>query len=385
MSKEGGGMKKYLLFLSLCCTVFLSGCVIRTQTEYVVDESTKQEIYQQVVEELKNEFIINYHNPSLAEIENMIIDVVDQYGKAFIGVSNYRVNSTLFGIQEVLQGTGSGVIYDYDEENHFYYAITNAHVVDGADKVKVVFENGETVYTEPIYQGKFYVADLVTDIAVIKFAYHEPLKVVQFADSDQLRRGQLAIAIGNPLGYDYFGSVTFGVVSGLSRGVDIDYNNDQIIDWKATLIQHDVAISPGNSGGPLFDLNGRLIGINNMKIVDSDVSNIGFAIPSNTVLEIATILRTNGKVSRPYLGFVGQVVTNPIKGIYITDISSPSSLTGTGVRVGDIITAFNGQKVESFDDLTSYLSQCRVGDKIDLTIYRQGRTYTYKITLAERP
>jgi serine protease Do len=385
-------MKKLLILFVI---LILSGCTMKTETEYVVDEETKQKLIEQLKEELKNEFIIEYQ-PSLSDIENMILTVVENNGKSLIGVTNLKkVKPTEAVSGYITQGTGSGVIYDY--QDGYYYAITNAHVVDGADSVKVVLEDETTLDVVTIYGTKLYVSDQQSDIAVIKFPYDQNLKVAQFYDSEMIQKGQIAVAMGNPLGYEYFGSVTMGIVSGLSRGIDIDYNGDNVIDWKANLIQHDVAISPGNSGGPLFDLNGRVIGINNMKIVEDNVSNIGFAIPANTAIEIATILREKGSVSRAKLGITGNDIAtlrdNPINnipaevkgGVYISTISPGGTVDGTGIQVGDIIQEFNGAPIVEFDDLRYQLDNSYVGDEVTLKVYRSGQLLEFEITLKELP
>lgn len=379
-------MKKLIL---ICFIFILTGCSFTTKQEYVVDEATKAEIKQQLLAELKEELKIEYQ-PSLLEIENQIRVVLDHNLKAVIGVSNFQmVGSTL---QQA--GTGSGVIYklEYDAvaDKDYYYAITNEHVVDAAHEVHVVI-NGDT-YVKAQLLG----SDKLSDIAVIRFEYDEPLKVSKFANSDQLQSGQIAIAIGNPLGYDYFGTVTMGVISGLSRGLNIDYDNDKVIDWKATLIQHDASISPGNSGGPLYNLQGEVIGINNMKIVETNASNIGFAIPSNTATKIAAILETEGVVKRPLLGIQGRDI-NILRqqgevfpkeldgGVQITVISDNGSSDGSGLRVGDIITEYNGIKIDTFDELRAAINDSVVGETVKVKVYRNGSYHTYDVTLKERP
>jgi serine protease Do len=213
-------------------------------------------------------------NTELQNFETLIIDVVNKNTQAVLGVSNYQnVYNTL---QEV--STGSGVIYK--RVNDDYYLVTNEHVVRDAKKLRVVLENNE--YVDAILLG----SDMSSDLAVLKFTLNRDLPVSTFADSSLITRGQIAIAIGSPLGFEYYGSVTMGVISGLSRLVHVDNNEDGVIDFTEVLIQHDVAINPGNSGGPLYNINGEIIGINNMKSIEENVDNIGFAIPSNTVVEI---------------------------------------------------------------------------------------------------
>ena len=152
----------------------------------------------------------------------MIVNVVEHNERAIIGVTNY----TKVGLDKYAS-TGSGFIYEYDPENNYYYAITNAHVVENADKIKVLLYNGELLeVSEFVEHSKIYLADQESDIAVIRFQHEGELKVIEFVeDSDTLKRGQLAIEIGNPLGFDYFASVTLGVISGLGRDIYIDYDD----------------------------------------------------------------------------------------------------------------------------------------------------------------
>lgn len=371
-------MKKIILALLI---LILSGCAIQTETEFVIDKETEEAIIAQLMEDLSEELKITYQ-PDLEVIEDLLKIIVETNKRAFIGVSNYQRK----GINDYqLAGTGSGFIYDYDDG--FYYAITNAHVVDGADQVKVVLENGDIIEVEPIFNQRKYVADNETDIAVIKFTYKEPLKVVQFSDSEELFIPQLAIAMGNPLGYDLFGSVTVGNISGLARGVPVDYDKDGVTDWVATLIQHSAALSPGYSGGPLFDLSGRVIGVNNMKIVDPDSANIGFAIPSNTALDIAEQLRLNGEIKRPFLGVYINQVELPSgidHGVLITEVISGGSVDGSGIKAGDVIVKFNEQDILDYSDLRAALNQASVGDRVVLTINRNGLTLTFEVTLKAR-
>lgn len=375
-------MKKLIVLFAI---ILMSGCTIQTEQSYVIDDATKEELIEQLKEELAEDLRIEYQ-PSLTDVENLIMAVVQNNERAIIGVSNLSRTSTL-PPQYQLASTGSGFIYDYDDEG-YYYAITNAHVVEEADKISVVLYNEEQVDAVPIYGTQIYVADAESDIGVIKFKYDkEPLKVVEITDSEAVLKGQLAIAIGNPLGYDYFASVTMGVISGLARGVSIDYNNDQVNDWTAKLIQHDAAISPGNSGGPLFDINGRVIGVNNMKIVDSDVSNIGFAIPSNTALEIATILREKGRVQRAALGVIIDQLNLPEgvdRGVMIIQVNEGGSVDGSGIQANDVIIEFDGITINNFNDLSYALDNSYVGDNVVIKVNRNGSILSFNVILKEK-
>ncbi len=400
-------MKKILFVFSLafiltgCSLPFQSGLSADTTTTNKItslsqlDQASLDNITQQVMNQVKQE-IEDQYAQNLTDTENMIINVVNTDASAVLGVSNFQ--TYMGSLREV--SSGSGVIYKHDLDNGVYYMITNNHVVDGAEKLSVVLP--DQTYVDATLVG----TDPVTDIAVITFNSTLSLPTVEFADSDKLQVGQFAIAIGNPLGYDYYGSVTSGIVSGLARDLPIDYNNDGIIDWDATLIQHDAAISPGNSGGGLFDIHGKLIGINNMKIVDSDVSNIGFAIPSNTVSYIASQLEEFGQVVRPSLGITGLAVSDIIQnnaylgksdsnyiplpdgvtsGVYVNTIVDNSSSTNSGLQSGDIITKYNDVNIDSFTDLKLQIDNAKVGDQVTLTVNRDGTIVNISLILIQRP
>lgn len=361
-----------------------------------LSEEDWQNIVEQVMDQVREE-LLNEYQQGLSDVENMIINVVRTYAESVVGVSNYKRQNNV----SVVQSTGSGVIYKHIIDTSEYFVVTNEHVVDGADEIRIVLEDGREITAELI--GK----DAQTDLAVLKFQLTDSLPTAIFGNSSELVRGQFAIAIGNPLGYDYYGSVTFGIVSGLTRDISIDYDNDNVIDWVATLIQHDAAISPGNSGGGLFNIKGELIGINNMKIVESRVDDIGFAIPVNTVIYIIEQLETYGKVERPSLGITGIAVENvlynneliraglasgeiiPIpagvtSGVYVSTIVKNGSAEGY-LQPGDIIVKFNDIEINKFDDMRLQINNARIGDEVTLTIIRNNVQMTVTLTLKKRP
>ncbi|QVK17322.1 trypsin-like peptidase domain-containing protein [Mycoplasmatota bacterium] len=399
-------MKK--LFLVITIALILTGCSIPIETEVSSNTTTTDNlaqlseedlnnIKQQIMDELRQE-IQNEYSQHLTETEIMIINSVKANARAVLGVSNFKLTEDVYNEAS----SGSGVIYKHTLDKNEYYMITNEHVVKDADKLSVVLADNTYIDAELIG------ADAITDLAVIKFTSSVSFPVVEIADSDELQIGQFAIAIGNPLGYEYYGSVTSGIVSGLSRDMAIDYDEDHVIDWYATLIQHDAAISPGNSGGGLFDISGKLIGINNMKIVENTVSNIGFAIPSNTVKYIINQLELNGEVERPSLGIIGSGVANIIQnnnnieagvyvgeivelpegittGVLVSSIVDNSSASNSGLQEGDIILKYNDVEIITFDDLRLQLANAKVGDQVTLTVYRNGDSIPITLTLKQRP
>lgn len=239
-----------------------------------LDESLRQEIYTELKAELAQAVDQEIRHLSLGELEDQTSTVVEQKVNTVVGVSNEkRTTGTLY--QTV--STGSGVIFHRDGNN--YYVITNEHVINGADRVSLVMEgNGRIIATVIGY-------DKTLDLALLSFYSNNSFNFASFMDSNTLKQGDIVLAMGNPLGYTFYRSVTMGIVSGLSRTISVQSSDGNSYSWKDGVIQHDAAISPGNSGGPLFNLEGDIVGINNAMSVEEHATNIGFAIPSNTVIE----------------------------------------------------------------------------------------------------
>lgn len=288
-------------------------------------------------------------------------------------------------------GTGSGVIYKKDGDKA--YIVTNNHVVDGADELEVKLADGTKV------SAKLVGTDIWTDLAVISISSKDVKTVATFGDSSALKKGESVMAIGNPLGLDYYGSVTTGVVSGLDRSVPIDLNSDGTADWNAEVLQTDAAINPGNSGGALVNLAGQVIGINSMKISDSQesVEGIGFAIPSDTVVPIIKQLEQNGKVERPSLGVTLadladvpnyyqqsqlNLSTDVTEGVVITSVESGTAASKAGLEKYDVIVELDGKKVEDSIGLRKVLyNDKKVGDTLKIKAYRNGEIINKTVTL----
>ncbi len=273
-------------------------------------------------------------------------------------------------------GSGSGVIISEDG-----YIVTNAHVVEGQDALKVLID-GEKV--DAVLVG----SDSVTDLAVVKID-RTGLSAATLGDSDKVRVGELAVAIGNPLGNDLAGTVTMGIISAKDRTIEVD---NQYID----VLQTDAAINPGNSGGALVDQNGLVIGITSAKTVlagyDSQgnaisAEGIGYAIPINNAKPIIEQLIHTGSVPRPALGVTVQYVTNRIdstqKGILITSVNPGSCAEKAGLKVNDVIRTINGKSFESLSDFKKLLMTHQVGETITLTVERDNQTLEIKVTLMD--
>ena len=264
--------------------------------------------------------------------------------------------------------SGSGIIFDSNG-----YIVTNNHVIEGAANITVKLASGKSLV------AKVVGADSRSDLAVIKIDAVN-LPVAKLGDSSKVKVGDMAIAIGNPLGEEFAGTVTSGIISALNRTIQYEGSVYKVL-------QTDAAINPGNSGGALCNKDGEVIGINSLKIGASDnAEGMGFAISINEAKTIMDSLMSTGKVSRPYLGIYGATVVagnNSIEGVYVKEVVSGSGADAAGIQPTDIITELDGQKVKEFDEISTILDKHKVGDMISCNIQRGGKTITVNITLSE--
>ncbi|XVK33418.1 trypsin-like peptidase domain-containing protein [Pectinatus haikarae] len=305
-----------------------------------------------------------------------IVRAAKAVGPAVVGITNKAVARDWFNNQvEVSQGVGSGVIFKSDG-----YIVTNNHVIDGAREITVSLADGRTL------PGKLVGADSVTDIAVVKVDAAD-LPVAKFGNSDDIMVGEPAIAIGNPMGLEFQGSVTAGVISALNRTLDIG-------EGRVKLLQTDAAINPGNSGGALVNADGLIIGINSAKLAANGVEGMGFAIPINTVQPIIDQLIANGRVARPYLG-VGifdknsaaknGYLLNIDKGVYVAQVAPNGPAASAGIQRGDVIAKIDDKEINSVNDLRDAISAHKIDDKISLDIVRDGKELSVSAVLNEMP
>ncbi len=272
--------------------------------------------------------------------------------------------------------TGTGVILSADG-----YIVTNCHVVENATVVEAIFEDGSK---QP---ARIIGTDTISDLAVLHVD-GSGFTPAEFGDSSALRVGDSVVAIGDPLGIALRGTMTDGIVSAINRDIATEGRT-------MTLIQTNAALNSGNSGGPLLNCYGQVVGINTMKIGDymsaAGVEGLGFAIPSTTVKEIVDQLIANGYVSgRPSLGISGQEITafeqmyyRIPQGIYVTEVASAGGAAAAGICPGDILLQFDGQRVTDTDELKSLLFAHNAGDTVDVMIYRSGKQLTLQIVLDE--
>ena len=282
-----------------------------------------------------------------------------------------------YGQNQVESGAGSGVIISSDG-----YILTCAHVVDGASTITVTI--GDKDYTATLV-GE----DTTSDIAVIKIDA-DGLTPATVGNSDSLKVGQSVMAVGNPLG-ELGGTVTGGMISALNRSVTIQGTNSTNT---MSLIQMDASVSPGNSGGGLFNMNGELVGIVNAKSSSSDAEGLGFAIPINDAIKVAQELLENGYVTgRPYLGITYLAVTDAqtaqqlgvnAYGVYIVDVTKGGPADQAGLKAGDRIVSVDGSEIAAKDDLGTLMQNHSAGDTLAITVARDGQMQTVNVTLGEK-
>lgn len=340
---------------------------------------------------LTNEAIVEKVLPSVVGIESTFTAEVQQqqpsdffnFGFGFdFGFGDSGNGGTT---SKEYKGTGTGVIIS---ENG--YIVTNAHVINDneygagrADSVSVVLNN------DKIYDAEIIGFDEDCDLAVLKID-ETGLSAAEFGNSDELKLGEAVIAIGNPLGFDLIDTVTGGMISGLSRHITIN-------DKAMTLIQTDAAINSGNSGGPLINKYGQVIGINSSKMSSSysseaSIEGIGFAIPSNTTASIIDDLMKYGYVTgKPQLGISCRNVTetaasmyNLPVGIFVAEVKEGGAAEKAGIKANDIIVAFNGKKVKTDEDFLAELNSYSAGDEVEITLIRNGDEKTVKVILDEK-
>lgn len=328
---------------------------------------------------------------------NVSTDVTKAVEKAqgsVVSITKYEDNFSLGngdGESDQAAGSGSGVIYK--KEGGSAFVVTNNHVIEGASSLEVTLNNEQKV------DAKLLGADPLLDLAVLEIDGSKVDTVAEFGSSDNLKTGEPAIALGNPLGF-LEGSVTQGIVSNTNRSIPVDLDQNGQPDYSADVIQTDASINPGNSGGALINIQGQLIGINSSKIAQTQVEGIGFAIPINVAEPIIEQLETTGEVKRPVMGITpaslaevpkqhwNDTLNLPEKvegGVVLMGISPASPAAKAGLQERDVIVKLDDQPINNSAELRKYLySSKKVGDKMEVTFYRNGELQKTTMTLANQ-
>ena len=385
--KSNFGRNVVLPFFSgvVGCAVVLGTCfgvpTIRNQIMGTTNSSTSNTSSAQATGYVDQVSLSNYSDTAVYAANKILPSIV--------GIQiEYNVTSmfSIFGGSQTstATATGSGIIISDDG-----YILTNNHVVSSSEaeayyqvseatKITVTLFNDDTPYEATIVG-----TDEETDLAVIKIDA-TGLTQAEFADSDSIKVGEFAMAVGSPLGLQ--STITCGVVSAVNREVtDTDGKT-------YTLIQTDAAINAGNSGGALVNGEGKVIGVNTLKLTGNDVEGMGFAIPINSTTDITSQLIQYSKVRRPYIGVTGMDLdaetarqNNLVEGIYVKDVETFSAAEKGGIKIGDVIVKADGTDVKTMDELNEIKNSHSIGDEMTITVNREGQEIDLTITLGEQP
>lgn len=378
--KKTGKFKRTMSYIAvgLICTI-LGGAASGAAMLYVLPNTNifKSSDFYRTLESktaTSTQAVVNDNHPTQLAATSGALTVAEiskKVSPAVVAItSTVQGDTDLFGRQSVGQATGTGMIINTDG-----YVLTNYHVVQGAQAVKVILSSGKTANAKVVNYDANY------DVAVVKITDKIDIPaVVELGESAGLQVGESVVAIGNPLGTDFFGSVTTGVVSALNRKITSDAN-------KLSYIQTDAAINSGNSGGPLINSRGQVIGINTAKIKDSGVEGLGFAIPIDAVKNKIPDL------SKPVLliGIQGTEVDKALSqqynlpiGVYVNDLTQFSPAEKAGIKRGDVIIKFDGEKITTFNELNTLKNKHKAGDVVSVTVDRDGSEQTLSLKLSEQ-
>lgn len=308
-----------------------------------------------------------------------IKETVKKIYDSVVMIKNYR-NSTL-------SGSGSGFVYKVDD--NYGYIMTNQHVVENATRVSVTMASNEEV------EGTLLGGDKFLDIAVVRIPVNKVISVAKIGTSDDLELGETIVAIGTPVGENYYNTITGGYISGLDRKVTVSVETKS--DWVQDVIQIDASINPGNSGGALVNVNGEVIGVTSMKLVNSSIEGMGFAIKIDDAMKHIDALEKGEKIQRPFLGIThanvserailsnyGIDIDEDIEyGIVILSVEEGSTAEKAGFKVGDVITKVDGEKVSNVAHLRYLLYKHSIGETIKVTYIRGTTEKTIEFELTQ--
>lgn len=311
---------------------------------------------------------------NIIDYETAIINMVESVRTSVLGISNIQGG--------LPASSGSGVIYK--RVGNTYYVVSNHHVLEDFEELEIIYERNDLIFTIPNEDITFMGSDPGTDLGVITFESDVDFAVVEFGDYYDLDIGQYVYAIGSPLGFTYFNSVTQGIISGLSR---FFVDRSGLGEFEGFVIQHDAAINPGNSGGALFTSMGKFIGINTFKIDqsadDRNLEGLGFAVPSSTISRVIRDIEEFGEIRRPFLGISSDVLVSGCDqdfGVCVQLVVEDSSAEVLGIQEGDIIIGFQNDTMDemirtnNFEQLREAILNSRVGQMARVELIRDGET-----------
>jgi serine protease Do len=365
--KRQNNIKSIFRGIAFMLIAIISGAV---SSSYIVEKKYSEIMKDKAKTETQSgeNVQIGLATPTSDAYGNEIGKVSELVGPTVVGI----VNSLTDDINEVNGASGSGIIFDANG-----YIVTNYHVIESAKSIFVKLANGRNYLKAEIIGS-----DPTSDLAIIKIEAAN-LPIAKFGDSSKVKVGDLAIAIGNPLGEEFAGTVTAGIISARDR--KIRYGGSVY-----KVLQTDAAINPGNSGGALSNSVGEVIGINSLKLGDGQFQNVegmGFAIAINEAITIIDEIMKYGRVARPRLGIYGRdavsIDGSGVKGVYVSEIIKGSGAEKSGVKPTDIIVELDGKAITKFEDITEIIEKHKIGDTIKCKIWRSGKTIDLSILLAD--
>jgi serine protease Do len=385
-SKDMTSFKRSAVALTVICVVggsFLGlglGVGTTLTNKYLLKENRNKMLYSSTLKDqlnpnIESDIVTLTDITDLKGNKNLLIDIIKSVNPSVVNISSRVSSNNPF---EAGGGKGTGIIFNSDDEN--MYIVTNYHVVRGAKEVEIIIEDSKPIY------AKLVGRDQNADIAVVSISIESALEAgvnkistVEFGNSETLQVGELVLAIGNALGEG--NTSTLGIISATNKEIEID-------NVKLKVIQTDAAINSGNSGGPLINMNGEVIGINTAKVNDSKVEGMGYSITSNEVIRIVEEIMNSEP--RPFLGVSGVDMQKhiarsynlPVIGVIVTGVVEGTPAEKAGIQESDIITSFNGETVNTFDDLLRMIKDTPLGQRVEVNLIRNGRdviTVTVKL------
>ena len=313
--------------------------------------------------------------------KSSLSESVSKTKDSVVMIQGYKANQMV--------STGTGFVYKTDDK--YGYVMTNQHVINATDKIVLVLSNDEEV------EATLLGGDEYLDLAVIRMDKSKVLAVSQIGDSSSSNVGDTVFSIGSPMGYEYRGTVTSGILSGKNRMVSVSIGNSSTEDYVMRVLQTDAAINPGNSGGPLLNVNGEVIGINSLKLVEEEIEGMGFAIPIEYAMSHVDSLEKGQAIKWPVLGIsminisdstytyknTYNIPSTLREGVLVVGITEETGASKSDLKVGDVITELNGEKVKNLAYLRYELYKYKPGEIIEIKYFREGKEHKTKVELSE--
>lgn len=313
--------------------------------------------------------------------KSSLSESVSKTKDSVVMIQGYKANQMV--------STGTGFVYKTDDK--YGYVMTNQHVINATDKIVLVLSNDEEV------EATLLGGDEYLDLAVIRMDKSKVLAVSQIGDSSSSNVGDTVFTIGSPMGYEYRGTVTSGILSGKNRMVSVSIGNSSTEDYVMRVLQTDAAINPGNSGGPLLNVNGEVIGINSLKLVEEEIEGMGFAIPIEYAMSHVDSLEKGQAIKWPVLGIsminisdstytyknTYNIPSTLREGVLVVGITEETGASKSDLKVGDVITELNGEKVKNLAYLRYELYKYKPGEIIEIKYFREGKEHKTKVELSE--